>query len=75
MLFKQIVTENSITFDRAEIINQMAQFDPANRFKSFKEVAAAIASKVTDISLLFTETEKETYSHFSPKRNACHAQH
>jgi serine/threonine protein kinase len=65
MLFKQIVTENSITFDRAEIINQMAQFDPANRFKSFKEVAAAIASKVTDISLLFTETEKETYSHFS----------
>lgn len=65
-LLKDIIDENTATFDFNHILEKMIQYNPDNRYRSFQEISLDISKGILG-GIDFTKNEKLKYKAFAEK--------
>ncbi len=65
-LLKDVIDENTATFDFNHILEKMIQYNPDNRYRSFQEISLDISKGILG-GVDFTKNEKLKYKAFAEK--------
>lgn len=65
-LLKDVIDENTATFDFNHILEKMIQYNPDNRYRSFQEISLDISKGILG-GVDFTKNEKLKYKGFAEK--------